>query len=137
MVIHIFNNLLKEYNSLVESINEDLDKGADEELTVVRVRERVRASFRKIALHQSDLNVQRDVALLANGKKVKTRCVLHGKIGHKKEDYCENPKNKKSNKTKNSKLDRNQKKKADSALIAKMKGHTKPYCIKRKRITKR
>jgi hypothetical protein len=40
LVIHILNNLPKEYDSLVESIEEDLNKGADEEVTVKRVRER-------------------------------------------------------------------------------------------------
>jgi gag-polypeptide of LTR copia-type len=41
LVIHILNNLPKEYDSLVESIEEDLNKGADDEVTVKRVRERV------------------------------------------------------------------------------------------------
>jgi gag-polypeptide of LTR copia-type len=96
LVIHILNNLPKEYDSLVESIEENLNKGADEEVTVKRVRERVRARFRRMALRHSDPDTQEDVALLASGKKVKTRCGQCGKIGHKKEDCWDNPKNKKS-----------------------------------------
>jgi hypothetical protein len=79
-VIHILDNLPKEYSSLVESIEEDLYKRADEEVSVKRVRERMRAQFRRMLMHQFDCDRQEEVALLANGRKVMTRCGQCGKL---------------------------------------------------------
>ena len=60
-VIHILNNLSKEYDFLVESIEKTLNKGADEEVTVKRAREQARARFRGVALCQSDPDIHKDV----------------------------------------------------------------------------
>jgi ElaB/YqjD/DUF883 family membrane-anchored ribosome-binding protein len=61
-VIYILNNLSKEYNSLIESIEKYLNKGADEEeVTVKRVRERVKERFKRMAMHQSDPDGQEEV----------------------------------------------------------------------------
>lgn len=125
LVIHILNNLPKEYDSLVEAIEEDLNKGADEEVTVKRVRERVRARFRRMQLRQKESDGD-ELALLASGKKFKGRCGQCGKLGHKKENCWENPKNKKTKEEKSVKEER-------FCNFCKKKGHTEPYCNKKKK----
>jgi gag-polypeptide of LTR copia-type len=50
LVIHILNNLPKQYDFLVEAVEKDLNEGANEEVDVKLVRTRARARFRIIQL---------------------------------------------------------------------------------------
>jgi hypothetical protein len=76
LVIHILNNLPSEYDSLVEAIEEDLNKGAADEVTVKRVRERIRARFRRMKQRQSESSGQDEIALFAKSNKFKGRCLF-------------------------------------------------------------
>ena len=64
-------------------------------------------------------------------------CGQCGNIGHNKENCWENPKNKRSKETKNSKFYKKKENESRFCIYCKMKGHTEPYCIKKRKMIKR
>jgi hypothetical protein len=146
-VMQIINNLPMEYDSLVEAIEEDMNKELTDQITVKRVRERLRARFRRMAMRNDDgnsPNIKHEVALTTAPKKFKGRCQLCGKFGHKKVDCQDNEaKPNKSFSSFGPSKSNNSNGKNPKEMICnycKKKGHTEAYCLprreKRRRVNK-
>lgn len=80
MILHILNNLPKEYETVVELCEEDLSSG---EVSLKTVKERIRARFSR--LRKANENMDEAIALMAKTQ-FKGACSVCGKIGHKGAD---------------------------------------------------
>jgi len=88
-LIHILNNLPKEYEVQQSKLEDHFDNTSDP-LTVEDVRSELNLMFMRMNKSQvSTIEDESDKALAGMGKKVKTKCTQCGKIGHKKEKCWE------------------------------------------------
>ena len=85
--MQIINNLPMEYNSLVEAVEEDMNKELEYQVTVKRVRKRIRSKFRRITVRMDKGNSsnsnKNEVVLVIPLKQFKRLCALCGKQGQK------------------------------------------------------
>jgi len=110
LMVHIFNNLPREYESLIETMEKELDNN----LTLAEVREWVRAKYARFESYKETTNETKGEAALVTkgtnndnnnnrGKKTfKGRCRICGRYGHKGEDCWHNKDNRNGNKNNNS-----------------------------------
>ena len=80
IILHILNNLPKEYERVVELCEEDLSRGT---VNLQTVKERIRARFSR--LQKANENMDEAIALMAK-QQFKGACSVCGKIGHKGAD---------------------------------------------------
>lgn len=80
MILHILNNLPREYETVVELCEEDLSRGT---VNLQTVKERIRARFTR--LQKANENMDEAIALMAK-QQFKGACSVCGKIGHKGAD---------------------------------------------------
>ncbi len=80
VIIHILNNLPREYETVVELCEEDLSKG---NISLATVKERIRARFSR--LQKASNNMDKAVALMMKIQ-FKGSCNACGKTGHKGSD---------------------------------------------------
>jgi len=81
LIIHILNNLPKEYLSVVKQLEEGI-----ETLTLEKVRDRLRMKFQRLKQESEEPGTE-ETALIAQPKgKFKGRCGNCGKFGHKRAD---------------------------------------------------
>ena len=92
LILHILNNLPKEYETTVEALEDRLGTG---ELTLEDVRTKLRAKFERMSQGRGGSNPGKEVALMAGKfkKKFKGMCHLCGKQGHKRDDCWQNEAN--------------------------------------------
>jgi hypothetical protein len=116
-----------------------MNKELTDQITVKRVRERVRARFRKMAMRNGkgdSPNTKQKVALAFAPKKCKGKCQLCGKFGHKKVNCHENEgkSNKNFSSFQSSKSNHNNGKnsKTCSATTARKKDTQKPNVMPKK-----
>jgi len=88
LILHIINNLPKEYEMVIELCEEDLSKGI---LTLKDARERIRARFNRIKKAKDDTD---EAIALMTTKGFKGACTVCGKVGHKGADCFSLEKNK-------------------------------------------
>jgi len=88
MILHILNNLPKEYETVVELCEEDLSRG---NINLQTVKERIRARYTR--LQKANDNSDDAVALMMKSQ-FKKACTVCGKIGHKGTDCFTLEKNK-------------------------------------------
>ena len=79
LILHILNNLPKEYATTIELFKEELTSG----LSLDKLKERVQSKFRRI---QKDLNQEEVLVALMIKKQFKSACQACGKIRHRRED---------------------------------------------------
>ena len=103
LIIHILNNLPKEYKNLVESELRELSS-----INLDGLRERINAKYKQLKKYKDeDENKEKEKAMIHKGKQEKaffTRqfkgwCDLCSKWGHKKADYRHNNNNNNNNNT--------------------------------------
>ena len=80
MILHILNNLPREYETVVELCEEDLSRGT---VNLQTVKERIRARFHR--LQKANESMDEAIALMAK-QQFKGACSVCGKIGHKGAD---------------------------------------------------
>jgi len=90
LMLHILNNLTKEYDTTVELCEEELS-GATVTLTLNKLKERLRAKFNRIKKLKEDSD---EAVALIMKKQFKSSCSVCGKIGHKGTDCFNLEKNK-------------------------------------------
>jgi len=90
LMIHILNNLPKDYDAIVEQLEDDLAASGPNKLTLERVRDKLRIKFQR--LHRDDAADQKETALAAGNflPKFKGLCRVCGKQGHKGSDCWQN-----------------------------------------------
>ena len=79
VILHILNNLPKEYETVVELCEEDLSRG---NVNLNVVKERIRARYNRL----QKVNENSDEAIALLMKQFKKSCNVSGKIGHKGRD---------------------------------------------------
>ena len=87
MILHILNNLPKEYETVVELCEEDLSKGT---VNLQSVKERIRARYTRL----QKANDNDEAIALMMKTQFKRACTVCGKIGHKGTDCFTLEKNK-------------------------------------------
>ena len=80
MILHILNNLPKEYETVVELCEEDLSRG---NINLATVKERIRARYNR--LQKTNESMDEAIALMMRSQ-FKKSCSVCGKIGHKGTD---------------------------------------------------
>ena len=80
VILHILNNLPKEYETVVELCEEDLSRG---NINLSTVKERIRARYSRLQKTKEDS--EEAIALMAKGQ-FKGSCNVCGKFGHKGSD---------------------------------------------------
>jgi gag-polypeptide of LTR copia-type len=101
-VMQLINNFPMEYDSLVKAVEEDMNKGLEDQVTVKRVWERIRARFRRMTMRLDEGNSnnnRNEVALVIPPGQFKGMYHLCGKCGHKKKDCKENQNNRPNKKS--------------------------------------
>lgn len=88
MILHILNNLPKEYETVVELCEEDLSRG---NVNLGTVKERIRARYTR--LQKANQDMDEAIALMTKTQFMKA-CSVCGKIGHKGADCFSLEKNK-------------------------------------------
>jgi hypothetical protein len=78
-VMQLINNLSMEYDSLVEAVEENMNKELEDQVTVKRVWEKIRARFRKMTMRLSEgisNNNRNEVALVIPPRQFNSMCYL-------------------------------------------------------------
>lgn len=128
MLIHILNNLTKEYDTIVE-LHQDkigLESGG---LTLEVLREVLAAKFKRI---NKPADAEQALAI-STGKKFKGKCRVCGKIGHKAADCWEREGNKKPDSDNSSQTQGSKKPRFKGKCgYCKKPGHKEADCWKKK-----
>jgi hypothetical protein len=148
-VMQLINNFSMEYDSQVEAIEEDMNKGIEEQVTVKRVRKRIRSRLRRMTVRMDEghSSNKSDVALVIQPKQFNVLCALCGKQGHKRADCWESKDNRKFIKNDNGGSRNHKKYNGPSKNFkitsknsqnyfcnyCKEKGRTEPYCYKKQK----
>ena len=129
VIIHIINNLPKDYETMIEAMDSELDSNS---MTMDRLKERIRAKYRRMQNNEVTTEEKALVTTQYKGnKKFKGTCYNCGKYGHKGSE-CRSRDAKKGDEK-----DGEKKKFEGNCHYCKKPGHRMEDCFKKKAADKK
>ena len=79
-MIHVLNNLLKEYHVILDGLEHSLASSSDNELTIKVIREKLNHRYEKVK-NKNKEKKEKEKAFAAYGQQYYDRCSMCGKDG--------------------------------------------------------
>ena len=125
-MIHVLNNFPKEYDMILNGLENCLMATGENALTIDSIREKLNHSYEKIKSKKEEKN-KKEKALNAYNKQYKQRCRRCEKYGHKHDDWiC--PENKNEKKENEKKVEHKHRKFEQICYHCGQKGHMSKDC---------